>query len=213
MACNLLQSPPPKKKTCQRTSRRPAEPRGSISLCDIRHEAARGVGASSKSQISGSRLSFFSFFSFLGTGANYNSRNRKKKPADKGQRTRDNEQNCLERTSSAIASIARGIGGVPGPGKLGSGPRKKMVMGSCIWVGEKSPGRGGSRGGRSEGRAPGGGKGGEDEDEVSKGNLAPLAPHAYIAWPSEATFLPQTSALPSPVSGFRSSILPSTPPS
>ena len=30
---------------------------------------------------------------FLGTGATYNSRNRKKKPADKGQRTRDKEQN------------------------------------------------------------------------------------------------------------------------
>ena len=34
-----------------------------------------------------------SIFFFLGTGANYNSRNRKKKPADKGQRTRDKEQN------------------------------------------------------------------------------------------------------------------------
>ena len=35
----------------------------------------------------------FNVFFFLGTGANYNSRNRKKKPADKGQRTRDKEQN------------------------------------------------------------------------------------------------------------------------
>ena len=32
-------------------------------------------------------------FIYLGTGANYNPRNRKKKPADKGQRTRDKEQN------------------------------------------------------------------------------------------------------------------------
>ena len=33
------------------------------------------------------------FLFFLGTEANYNSRKRKKKPADKGQRTRDKEQN------------------------------------------------------------------------------------------------------------------------
>ena len=38
-----------------------------------------------------------------------------------------------------------------------------------IWVGDGSPGRGGSRGGGSEGRAPGGWKGGEDEVEISKG--------------------------------------------
>ena len=142
------------------------------------------------------------FFFFLGTGANYNSRNRKRKQPtkDKGQETKDRTKiwpaawpldtstNAPPPSSAPDAHL--GLLGLPG---LEERWRRTAAQRAAV-LDQLGPAA--------------------DLDDVgSICNLAPLAPHAFITWPSEATFLPQTSALPSPVSGFRSSILPSIPPS